>query len=71
MTEKVLPQSSSKEEEDDDDEAMEDVKIAEEVASFDEITVWGHEAVPTDAENAYSKGIEEWMRLAHSVCLCR
>lgn len=68
-----LPLSPREEEEEEDfgeDEPEEEVKVMQELASFDHITVWGHEVVPGDADNPYLKGIEEWMAFAKAVrCL--
>ena len=57
--------------EDDDmqEEQPEEVQIMKEIASFDKIAVWGHEFVPLDAEDPYSKGIEEWMSFATAVSI--
>lgn len=52
---------------DDDEEVPEQIGVMQEIASFDRITVWGHETVPSFTEDAYSKGIEEWMSFATSV----
>ena len=43
----------------------------EEFATFEDITVWGHETVPDDAENPYARGIEEWIQFAQAVGLFR
>lgn len=45
-----------------------DVKVMEQKAVFDEIMVWGHEAVP-DAVDVYVKGVEEWIGFAEAVNL--
>ena len=44
------------------------VKILEEQGGFDEVVVWGHEAVPA-ADDPFVKGVEEWVRLAEAVCV--
>lgn len=49
-------------------ESEEQVKILEEQGSFDEVVVWGHEAVPA-ADDPFVKGVEEWVRLAEAVCM--
>lgn len=55
-----------------DDEMEEAVavetKIMEQQNSFDEIVVWGHEAVPAD-DDVYVKGMQEWARFAEAVSL--
>ncbi|MCJ1318927.1 hypothetical protein MMC15_004259 [Xylographa vitiligo] len=60
-------------EEDDDAEEEEDevepTKVVEEVATFDEILVWGHEQVPGE-EDVFVRGVQEWLAFAkamHSV----
>jgi ribonuclease H2 subunit C len=73
-TDKALPQTSDNTQADEgNDEEEEDikveVKIAEELASFDHVTVWGHESIPTDSEDVYIKGVEEWINFAEAVCL--
>lgn len=65
------PQPSSLEDEnedaDEEDEPKEDVKVLKETASFDRINIWGHEMVPGDCEDPYTKGIQEWMTFAQAV----
>ncbi len=43
----------------------------EEFATFEDITIWGHETVPEDADNPYAKGIQEWIEFAQAVGLFR
>jgi ribonuclease H2 subunit C len=42
------------------------VQILEEVSTFEDIFVWGHDAVPTN-EDPFVKGIEEWISFAESL----
>lgn len=49
-------------------EPEEPVKILETQGTFDEYVVWGHEAIPA-ADDAFVKGVEEWVRFAETVCL--
>lgn len=69
-TNKVLLQSGgdrgAEAEEEGEDERIE-VRLMEEVGEFDEVVVWGHEAVPDETEDAYSKGISEWISFAEAV----
>lgn len=69
-TNKVLPQSEgnceAEAEEEEEDERIE-VRLMEEVGEFDEVVVWGHEVVPDETEDAYSKGISEWISFAEAV----
>jgi Ribonuclease H2 non-catalytic subunit (Ylr154p-like) len=44
----------------------EPVKALEAQATFDDFVVWGHEDVP-DADEAFVKGVEEWIQLAEAV----
>ena len=53
-------------EEGDSEEDAEPVKVLEEAASFDEMMVWGHEAVP-EGDDPYVKGVEEWIAFAEAV----
>ncbi|KAI4122242.1 MAG: hypothetical protein LQ347_006573, partial [Umbilicaria vellea] len=75
-TDQTLPQKHSTDgrtvdgktaalEAEDGDEDMEPVKVLEEAASFEEIVVWGHEAVPT-SDDPYVKGVEEWIAFAEA-----
>ena len=51
-----------------DNEAQaEPVKTLKAEASFDSITVWGHDRLPTGDDN-FVKGIEEWITFAEAVC---
>jgi ribonuclease H2 subunit C len=49
-----------------EEEGKEDVKIMEEIGTFNEVLVWGHEAV-TDGEDIYIRSLEEWIGIAESV----
>jgi ribonuclease H2 subunit C len=62
-----MEKSMDAEEEEDEDE---EVKIMEEVAGFNGVWVWGHEAV-MDGEDAYVRSLEEWIGVAESVSLNR
>lgn len=43
-----------------------DVKTMEQMYSFDEIVVWGHEVLPED-DDVYVKGVGEWVKFAEAV----
>ncbi|KAA8649951.1 uncharacterized protein ATNIH1004_002630 [Aspergillus tanneri] len=61
-TERLLPSTQNKsanEEVEQDDP----VKVLEKQATFDEIVVWGHEAVPA-SDDTFVKGVEEWAKMA-------
>lgn len=49
-----------------EDEEEEEAKVLEDVASFEELVIWGHEAMPED-DNAFVKGVEEWVKFAEAV----
>ncbi|KAL8997201.1 MAG: hypothetical protein Q9169_003467 [Polycauliona sp. 2 TL-2023] len=51
------------EEGDMDEDEEPEVKMLEEVATFDDFVVWGHEAV-VDGDDAFVKGVEEWIEFA-------
>jgi ribonuclease H2 subunit C len=64
----VLPPTQRQDEGDDHEaEAEEPVKILETEGTFDEIVVWGHEALPA-ADDTFVKGVEEWLQFADAVC---
>ena len=54
------------EEDDNSPEDMVPVMVLEEAASFEEMAVWGHEAVP-EPDDPYVKGVEEWIAFAGAV----
>ncbi|KAI9770575.1 MAG: hypothetical protein M1840_003165 [Geoglossum simile] len=70
-TDKTLAQNSSKKgmpgDDPSDDEQPEEVKVMEEHASFDEIVVWGHEALPDASADPYVKSMEEWVEFAEQI----
>lgn len=65
-TQNALFQPRTEEEDGEDEEERVEVKITEQTGKFSEVVVWGHEVVP-DEEDAYRKGIEEWMGFAETV----
>lgn len=65
-TTQKLPQPVPDAMDDEYEDGAEEVKIVEEVASFEDITLWGHDMLPV-AEDAYSKGLTEWIALAEAV----
>jgi ribonuclease H2 subunit C len=44
-----------------------ETKVLQELATFDKITVYGHEVQPDAQEDVYVKGINEWIGLAGAV----
>ena len=43
------------------------MRVLERVASFKEVMVWGHDAIPDDGDDSYIRGIQEWVGLARVV----
>lgn len=79
-TDRILPpscpssQPQKQDQQDVDDEEDEggeekegEVKILEEHAEFEDLMVWGHEAVVDASEDCYVRGVEEWIGFAESV----
>ncbi|KAK8192016.1 ribonuclease H2, subunit C [Phyllosticta capitalensis] len=66
-TNRTLPKDNVQagEEEDDDEEA--EIRVIEEVGQFDRVVVWGHESVPDEAEDPYSRGLTEWLSFAEAM----
>lgn len=57
------------EEEEEEEDGKEDQMVVgtlEEVAEFEEVIVWDHEAIPS-GDDAFVKGMEEWIRFAEVV----
>jgi ribonuclease H2 subunit C len=44
-----------------------ETRLLQELATFDKITVYGHEVQPDAQEDVYVKGINEWIGLAGAV----
>lgn len=55
------------EDEQQQEEPTPETKVLKEVATFDKITVYGHEVQPDAQEDVYVKGINEWIGLAGAV----
>jgi hypothetical protein len=62
------PQTSEEEDELDENEQSEEIGILEEQAEFDEVMVWGHEALPDESTDPYVRGVQEWIAFAEQVC---
>ena len=43
------------------------MRAFERIASFKDVTVWGHDAVPEDDDDPYIRGMREWVGLAEVV----
>ncbi|KAF1348037.1 putative ribonuclease H2 subunit C [Delphinella strobiligena] len=76
-SEQILPHQKQKdmsseeddedEEDEEDDEAPTEVKLLNQVATFDRFTVWAHESLPVDAEDSHIKSMQEWIVLSQAV----
>lgn len=64
-TRPAVPEGSDSEDLE-DERAAESIKILEAVATFDDVTVWGHDQVPS-SDDAFVKGIEEWIAFAEAI----
>jgi ribonuclease H2 subunit C len=71
VTDKQVPQNRPTEEDAEDDEEDEcdkvEVTVAEKVGVFDEVVVWGHGGVVDEKEDAYVRGIREWIGFAEAM----
>ncbi|KAI4742631.1 hypothetical protein E4T50_06985 [Aureobasidium sp. EXF-12298] len=50
--------------EEEETESIPETKLLQELATFDKVTVYGHEVQPDAQEDVYLKGINEWIGLA-------
>lgn len=66
-TEKTLPREDNADEE--EAEADADVGIMEEIAEFDHVVLWGHEALPDELVDPFVRGLGEWIEFAEKVCV--
>ncbi|KAF2083272.1 ribonuclease-like protein H2 subunit C [Saccharata proteae CBS 121410] len=71
-TNRILPtQPNETADVDGDDDMNEErpieTKVAEEVASFDEMVLWNHETLPDGVDDAYVKGVKEWIAFAEAI----
>ena len=62
----VIDIDMDEEEDEEEEEEERPVGVLEEVGTFDEIVLWGHEQVVAD-DDPYVKGVEEWIALAQAV----
>ena len=53
---------------DEEEEKMDEVRTLQEVASFDDIVLWGHESL-VEGDDAFMKGLGEWIGFAEAVRL--
>ncbi|KAI5204274.1 ribonuclease H1 small subunit [Aureobasidium subglaciale] len=71
-TNTILPPTSTSNTplaEDEDLSSVPETKVIQEIATFDKITVWGHEVQPDAREDVYVRGVNEWIGLASAVSL--
>lgn len=70
-TEKKMPKEHHEAQEEDGsegaEELAEEVSVMEEKAAFNEMLVWGHDALPDDLIDPYVRGVEEWIAFAERV----
>ncbi len=70
QTERILPKKSPTEgavEDVEEGEEEPEVKVMEEQSEFDDIMVWGHEALPDETADPYVRGVDEWIAFAEQV----
>lgn len=65
----MLPKQITPVEDDEDVEDEPEVEIMEEQSAFEDVMVWGHEAVPEDGADPFVRGMEEWIAFAEQVRL--
>ncbi|GAB7362213.1 hypothetical protein MBLNU230_g2238t1 [Neophaeotheca triangularis] len=66
-TDRVMPASPQEEEAIDGEESRAvETKVADQTATFDGISVWGHESVPGE-DDIFVKSLEEWVGFANAV----
>lgn len=63
---KLRIEEDEEEEGEEDGEQVQTVGTLKEVAEFEEMIVWDHEAIRS-SEDAFVKGMEEWIRFAEVV----
>ncbi|KAH0612695.1 uncharacterized protein H6S33_009075 [Morchella sextelata] len=44
-----------------------DVNIFKGLCTFDEITIWGHDAIPDKSNDSVVRGIDEWIEFANKI----
>lgn len=66
LIEPIPPADDDDEDDDEEPELPEITKVVEQVSSFDELTVWGHDQVPV-SDDSFVKGIEEWIAFSEAI----
>ncbi|KAI4718090.1 hypothetical protein E4T48_05666 [Aureobasidium sp. EXF-10727] len=68
-TDIVLPTTTQTplDHEQEDQDSTPETKVLRQLATFDKITVYGHEVQPDAQEDVYVKGVNEWIGLAGAV----
>jgi ribonuclease H2 subunit C len=61
-----IQQQQTQDEDAEDEEPPIETRAVEQLASFDEVIVWGHESLPT-SDDDYAKGLGEWVSFAEAV----
>jgi ribonuclease H2 subunit C len=54
---------------DDDQQESEKQETMRTVGEFDEVTVWGHEALSNAVDDPYVRSIEEWIAVSDKVSI--
>jgi len=78
ITDETLPRTQSQshasmdndpmeEDEEDEEEVTVDVKVAEKVGDFEEMVVWGHGGEIDGRQDAFVRGMEEWISFAEAI----
>ncbi|KAF2703567.1 ribonuclease H1 small subunit, partial [Pleomassaria siparia CBS 279.74] len=71
VTDKALPRISSQPEQDEHDHEDEDegaeVKIMEQIGTFDQVMVWGHGGTVDLSQDVYGRGLGEWVGFAEGI----
>ena len=62
----IEPVQPAEDDDEEEPELPEPVKVVDEVSTFDEMIVWGHDQVPA-ADDSFVKGIEEWIAFAEAI----
>ena len=68
-TDRILPKKGAAQGgiEEEEEVDLPDVAVMEEQSTFEDVMVWGHEAVPDEMADPYILGMEEWISFAGEV----
>lgn len=65
-TEKDSDKQNIRDGEDFEEEEEEQANMLQDLGSFDEVVLWGHESI-VESEDPFVKGMEEWISFAEAV----